>query len=905
MRSVGDNMLTRLVVVCCAIVATLLIAPPPYAAQEIQPVIQRPVVEVPAPATPTGRIRVIVGVRAPFVPEGDLGSFVAADAQRSGLLLAQNDVMMRMGSYSVSALHRFETIPYLAMEVDGAGLAALAAMPDVTSVTEDAQVFPTLAQSTAIIEATTARARGFTGLNTAVAIIDTGVEKTHPMFSGRIIAEACYASDGNCPGGVTSSTATGSGNPCTQGHCDHGTHVAGIAAGSTATLSGVAPQAGIIAIQVFTASGGAFFSDIIRALEYTLTLKNAGTPVAAANMSLGTSTLFTTACDASFSSVKAAIDNLRSVGVATVISSGNSSSSTGLGAPGCISSAVSVGSTTKSDGISSFSNSASMLNLLAPGSAIQSAIRGGAYASISGTSMAAPHVTGTWAVLKQQSPGASVASVLSALAATGKPILDSRNGLTRSRINVNAALDALDPSDRPAELTGPAPSSTLSATSVTFSWTSGTGVSEYYLYVGRSPGGFDIYEAAQGSGRSRTVTGIPLTGEAVYVRLYSKIAGVYQHRDYIYGTASPTPAVITSPSPGSAFASTSVTFSWSQGTSVSEYYLYVGTGFEGFDLYQGSQGTSQSRTVSGLPNDGRAIHVTLWSRINGAYQKRHYSFAAVDGRAAITSPSPGSVLSGSTVTFVWSTGVGVSDYYLYVGSSVGGYDLYEGNQGSSLSRELVGLPTDGRPVYVRLWSRIAGGYRVRDHVFTAASLAASPALVTFPTAGVTLSTGTATFSWSTGVGVTEYYLYVGSTPGGFDIYHGPQGTTRSRSVSGIPIDGRMVYVTLWSRIAGVYQTRHSSYRAATADFFLTFPGVGTKFSGTSALVTWSGLGVTQYYLYVGSTPGGHDLYEGSQGIATARTVTNLPTDGRVIWIRLWARIDGVYRIKDYRFIAAG
>src|SRR5207245_8050564 len=123
-------------------------------------------------------------------------------------------------------------------------------------------------------------------------------------------------------------------------------------------------------------------------------------------------------------------DNLRSIGIATVIAAGNSSSTNSLTTPGCISTAISVGSTDKADQVSWFSNMASFMSLLAPGQSINSSIPGGGYRLLSGTSMATPHVAGTWAVLKQAVPDASVSTILSALRQTGLPVTDTRAGGT-------------------------------------------------------------------------------------------------------------------------------------------------------------------------------------------------------------------------------------------------------------------------------------------------------------------------------------------------------------------------------------------------------------------------------------------------------------------------------------------
>jgi subtilisin family serine protease len=93
--------------------------------------------------------------------------------------------------------------------------------------------------------------------------------------------------------------------------------------------------------------------------------------------------------------------------------------------------------------VSSFSDSASFLTLLAPGQYIYSSVPGGGFATMMGTSMATPHVAGAWAVLKFARPSATVDQTLYALSATGKPITDPRNGITKPRIRLNTAADLL------------------------------------------------------------------------------------------------------------------------------------------------------------------------------------------------------------------------------------------------------------------------------------------------------------------------------------------------------------------------------------------------------------------------------------------------------------------------------
>jgi len=266
---------------------------------------------------------------------------------------------------------------------------------------------------------------------------------------------------------VASGSAMPYGGTCPGGECDHGTHVAGIVAGKGVSYSGVAKDASLIAIQVFSrfpaASCGsatpcvmAYTSDIISGLQRVYALRTTYN-IAAVNMSLGGGQYFDqAACDTDNVSIRAAIENLRSVNIASVISSGNSGYTDSMGAPGCISGAVSVGATWDAAGstnncaghnlgasmvnqIACYSNSASFLNLLAPGSLIASSIPYAAYSNYQGTSMAAPHVAGAWALLKQKKTTLTVTEGLNALTSTGVPVTDPRNGIVKPRIQINAA----------------------------------------------------------------------------------------------------------------------------------------------------------------------------------------------------------------------------------------------------------------------------------------------------------------------------------------------------------------------------------------------------------------------------------------------------------------------------------
>jgi len=419
-----------------------------------------------ARAQQNGVLVVIVGFDAAFQPEGQLDAAGVA-TQRDGIAAAQERVLA--GLEAPQSVTRFATIPFLSVVVTPDDLDRLLSMPGITSISEDVPVPPQLNDSVPLIGGNRMRRAGFDGSGFAVAVLDTGTQLNHRAFGGGAIVEgACYSlnvagqSTSLCPNGENSQTgrrAAAACDPALSG-CLHGTHVAGIAMGERRRRIGVAPDADLIGIQVFArfdndAQCGAgqapcvlsYSTDQVQGLERVLFLHNApdGPRVASANMSLGGGQFFS-ACDATEPARTAAIANLLSRNIATVIASGNSGFNGAVGTPGCISTAITVGNTTKADDIAPSSNHAQMVDLLAPGTDISapllSATSRNAIVSLTGTSMAAPHVAGAWAALRESHPNATVAEILEALTCTGT--LVARNNLPLPRVNLNDARQYLD-----------------------------------------------------------------------------------------------------------------------------------------------------------------------------------------------------------------------------------------------------------------------------------------------------------------------------------------------------------------------------------------------------------------------------------------------------------------------------
>jgi hypothetical protein len=270
-------------------------------------------------------------------------------------------------------------------------------------------------------------------------------------------------------------------------------------------------------------------------------------------------------------------------------------------------------------------------------------------------------------------------------------------------------------------------------------------------------------------------------------------------------------------------------------------------------------------------------------------------------------PAPGSTFTSASVTFGWIEGGEVSQIALYVGTGgIGSYDLYSAFQGPNLSATVSGVPTDGRTIYVRLWSYLRGGWQYEDYSYKASTGSTQGAHLTTPAPGTTFTSSSVTFEWTAGSGVSQVALYVGTGGvGSFDLYCAFQGSSLAASVSELPGDGRPIYVRLWSQVGGGWQYEDYIYRATTGRAILMTPPPRSTLTSSSVTFGWTvGSGVSAIALYVGTGGfGSYDLYAAIQDTSGSATVSGLPTDGATIYVRLWSYFGQGWQYGDYTYTA--
>ncbi len=384
--------------------------------------------------------------------------------------------------YGAAIRHTYKSaLKGMAIELSDAKVAALRAEPSVAYVEQDQVMSINLTQSSATwgidridqrnLPLSGTYTYGADGTGVTVYIIDTGINFTHTEYAGRAFK------------GIDEVNAGGTAADCNG----HGSHVAGTVGG---TLYGVAKNVRLVAVRVLDCSGSGSTTGVIAGIDWVTANK---VLPAAANMSLG----------GGFSAaLNTAVENSIKSGVVYGIAAGNSSADACTFSPASAPSAITVGATDILDGFASFSNFGTCVDINAPGVNITSAWIGGNTATntISGTSMAAPHVVGAAALYLQVNPTATPLQTRNVLVSNGTPNkITSLPSGTPNTLLYSAFITA-GPTPPVANFTSTCSqltcnfdgSSSTAAAGATYSWTfgdatSGSGVTTSHTYAGPGP----------------------------------------------------------------------------------------------------------------------------------------------------------------------------------------------------------------------------------------------------------------------------------------------------------------------------------------------------------------------------------------------------------------------------------
>jgi aqualysin 1 len=419
-------------------------------------------------------------------------------------------------------------------------------------------------------------------------IIDTGIRLTHVDFGGRAVS------------GYNSI------NPGTDAIDDHGhgTHVSGTVGGAT---YGVAKNVHLIAVKVLNSNGSGTTSTVVAGIDWAIKNHLAGIP-AVANMSLGGGGDVT---------IDTSVKNAVADGIVMCVAAGNSAADASNYSPARVAEAITVGASTSADGFASYSNYGSIVDILAPGSSVTSDyyLSNTSTATMSGTSMATPHVAGVAALYLQANPTATPAEVSNGLKAIATSATISSLPAGTTNLLLYSVIGSTPPPTPPAAptLASPANGSSGIAVNPSLTWNSSGSATSYRVEVAT-----DInFKSTVWFRTGITATSVNVTGLSYntiyYWRVNATNGGGTGEWSEVWNFktmegALPQAPTLISPPNGAKNLLTSVSFDWSDVSGILDYNLQI----------------SRSNTFGTLELDQKAITVSDYQVTGLSKGTRYY-----------------------------------------------------------------------------------------------------------------------------------------------------------------------------------------------------------------------------------------------------------------------------------------
>ncbi len=434
-----------------------------------------------------------------------------------------------------------------------------------------------------------------------------------------------------------------------------------------------------------------------------------------------------------------------------------------------------------------------------------------------------------------------------------------------------------------SHLLSPAPGSTglQPYTPLQLAWSAISDAQAYTVYVGTSAGASDVFSTGETLATSASITLWP--GRVYYIRVWTEKSGEWYAADAAVQTLAGN-AQILSPANGAGNVDPSlpVAISWASVPDAVSYFLYVGTSLGANDVYSSGETQATSLSVPLQPNT--SYYLRIWTRKASGWYSTDSTLQTGTGIARLTAPANNAVNvdPNSPISFTWSPVLDALSYSLWIGTSAGANDAY--TAGGTLSTGAVVTLNPSTTYYVRVWTQKAQGWYYSDSTF---QTGLGISRLVLPANNATgLDPYQVQFSWSSITGALSYSLYVGSTPGGKDVYASGEVTTTTLSITLLP--NTSYYARIWTKTESGWNYSDSAFQtgAGTAHLIAPAPNSTVSDPNVATTVSWTSVAdAISYTLWIGTAPGLKDIYAGSAVQATSASV-QLPRSA-TCYIRVW------------------
>jgi Lectin C-type domain len=400
-------------------------------------------------------------------------------------------------------------------------------------------------------------------------------------------------------------------------------------------------------------------------------------------------------------------------------------------------------------------------------------------------------------------------------------------------------------------------------------WTSVPNVQAYYLYVGTTAGAKDLVNTGELQQTMYPAPYLPV-GQTVYARIWTKVGGGWRYRDGAFSVApgntplhtsstitrsTTNPVIVTVNSvDDNATVTVNGTIRLTKGFSNTPQsvditpYLVQGANTILFEVSNTSQGWSYDWQMTA---DGTAVikdRCAVWNTYPACLNDDQtvglvYRYTVTLNSPSdiaplvsmLTYPGNGAVNADPSQPIQWTSVANAQAYYLCVGTTVGSKDLVNTGEIQQTSYLASGLPA-GQTLYARIWTKINGVWRYTDSTFSAAASTPLTATITYPTNGAVNADLSQPIQWTSVANAQAYYLYVGTTAGSKDLVDTHELQQTCDMASNLPV-GQTVYARIWTKVAGIWRYRDSTFSVAPDDLRLQKSSTVSRTTADPVVVT--------------------------------------------------------------------
>ena len=429
-----------------------------------------------------------------------------------------------------------------------------------------------------------------------------------------------------------------------------------------------------------------------------------------------------------------------------------------------------------------------------------------------------------------------------------------------------------------------------------FEWTAVQDADAYILYIGTTPGAYDVLAAGLLTTTTYLVTTALPPDRTLYARVLARVDGVWQNSVVVPFTARRTAASMIYPTASATLTSMTQPFEWTPVIGADAYILHIGTAPNTWDVVAAGLLTQTTHLVTTVLPVDRTLYVRVAARVGGVWRySENVPFVVVRTTASMIYPTANATGVVTTRAFEWTTVTGADAYILHIGTAPDTWNVLAAGLLTGTSYMVTTtLPTDVT-LYVRVGARSGGVWRYGTSIpFTAVQVTAT---MTYPTANATNVSPAQPFTWTPVTGADAYILHIGTAPDTWNVVAAGLLAQASYLVTTTLPTGVTLYVRVGSRVGGIWRYSASiPFTAASLTATMTYPTANATNVSAAQPFTWTAVtGADAYILHIGTAPDTWNVVAaGLLSQPSYVVIAALPIDV-TLYVRVGSRVGGIWR----------